>query len=55
MNLVFVFPSDFAGVGLFLRVPEAGTPSDLWTLSEEERRFRGHAGSEIKGTEDAAG
>lgn len=47
-------PSDFAGVGLFLRVLEAGTPSQLWTLSEEEGWLRGYAGSEIKWIVDAA-
>lgn len=48
------FPSDFAGVGLFLRVLEARTPSQLWTLSEEEGWLWGYPGSEIKWTMNAA-
>lgn len=43
-----LFSSDSAGVGLFLRLPEERTPSQLRPLPEEERRLRSHAGAEIK-------
>ena len=44
------FPSDSAGVGLLLRLLEEGTPSQLRTVSEEERRLWGYSSSEIKHT-----
>uniref|UniRef100_A0A8C8BV95 Phosphatidylinositol glycan anchor biosynthesis class U protein n=1 Tax=Oncorhynchus tshawytscha TaxID=74940 RepID=A0A8C8BV95_ONCTS len=39
--------TDLAGVGLLLCVPAARAPPDPWLVPEEERRQRGHSGSQV--------
>uniref|UniRef100_A0A674DHW3 Phosphatidylinositol glycan anchor biosynthesis, class U n=1 Tax=Salmo trutta TaxID=8032 RepID=A0A674DHW3_SALTR len=39
-----------AGVGLLLCVPAARAPPDPWLVPEEERRQRGHSGSQVDDT-----